>query len=302
MQQRLISLVFILHLITWVENFSYSKTSIKNKTIPFSRLNIIDKLPLLTSNNRQKQEHLCIFDCQFIIPFDKPLLIPVYCRQQVTSNACEVDIRVNFLMNFTSFVFYNESIDLTIDNIRLDTASAEIFGFEFDDKILSCILHYQCSNGNTCEWDYIKQKIPNLITTNYLPLYDSLSPLIYNDTLETTISHCYSSDELIECPSGVCDFAQFLDSENFTLINTRQCSMVDRPKIYFGQYRYTPGPTKYDFDYVYFACNINKCNSPTNELAIKNLIGFNDHTNLGLVKTGHLYLVFSLYFIISFIK
>ncbi|CAF2799423.1 unnamed protein product [Rotaria sp. Silwood2] len=271
----------------------------RNNSNPFIRLNIIDKSSLLTSNNRQKQEHLCIFDCQFIIPFDEPLLEPSNCREQVTSNACEVYIRMDFSLNSTYFVFLNETLNLTIDNIRLDTVSAEILGFEFDDRALYCIIQYQCSNGNKCEWNYIIENIPRLIVTNYLPLYDSLSRLIYNENPETMASHCYSSDELTECSSGICDFSQFLDPENFTLISTRQCLMSDTPKIYFGRYRYTPGPMKYDFDYLYFVCNINECNSPENELAIKSLIGFNDNTNLGLIKTGYLYPVFSMYFIIS---
>jgi hypothetical protein len=270
---------------------------IRKETFPFSHLNIINKSSSLTPNNRQEKEHVCIFDCWFLIPFGEPLLLPSNCREELTSNACEVEVEIDYSGNYTLFGFWDETIDLIIDDIRLDTYSAEIVSFEFDDNILSYILAYKCSNGDQCEWNYIIENLPKVIATDFVPLYNSLSPLIYHEKSDSNVSHCYSMTELIECSSGVCDFTQTLDEENFTLTDSRKCLVFDRPRIYFGKYRYTPGPMKYDFDYLYFACNINECNSPSNELAIKRLIGFPDDKNLGLARTGSLYITFC-YFII----
>ncbi|CAF4322373.1 unnamed protein product, partial [Adineta steineri] len=163
---------------------------------------------------------------------------------------------------------------------------------------ITYIVAYKCSHGDKCEWNYIQKKIPKVISMNYQPLFDSLSPLIYDKNLISNVSHCHSLNELINCQRGVCDYMQTLDHNTLTLTSARECLISDRPTIYFGQYQYRPDPMKYTFDYLYFACNKNRCNSRSNERAIKYLLGFSNNKNISVMKKGHFYLVFSFYFVI----
>ncbi|CAF1198624.1 unnamed protein product [Adineta steineri] len=263
--------------------------------IPFSQSN---KNISFKQNYHRLQEHLCIFDCTFTIPFNESLVIPSNCQQALTTNPCEVDIIVELTMKRTTFAFLNKTNDSLINGLETNTFSVELVNFEFEKNLITDILAYKCSHGDKCEWNYIQKKIPKVISMNYQPLLDSLSPLIYDKNLVSNVSHCHSWNELVNCQIGVCEYMQTLDHSSLTLPSIRQCSISDRPSIYFGQYQYIPDPMKYTFDYLYFTCNKNQCNSPSNERAIKYLIGYSNHKNISVMKKGHFYLVFSFYLII----
>ncbi|UJR31811.1 hypothetical protein I4U23_019288 [Adineta vaga] len=284
--------IFMVFVLLWLQNFGYTERPIRKS---------LKKLSSSNSSHRQEQEHICIFDCEFIIPFGSPLIVPENCTQQSTVNACEIHTKIELSLNFTKFSFPQNTISLIIENERIDNFAVDLVDFYFEENLIAYTLAYQCSYGDMCEWNYIQTKLPTIINRNYQTLYNSLLPLIYNDQPQSNVTHCYSLDEPIDCQSGVCDFTQTLDEETLQLVSIRECLIFDRPKIFFGQYRYSPDPLKYNHDYLYFACNINECNSPENELAIKRAINSSMMENAATKNKGYLYIVLSLCCVFSFL-
>ncbi|CAF2157743.1 unnamed protein product [Rotaria magnacalcarata] len=260
---------------------------------------MFNKFSSFEPNNQQESEHICLIDCTFTIPFDAPLVVPSTCREQLTTNICQMSVIVGYTQQLLFFFSLNSTLSLTVNGARFDTVSGQVFGFQFMDNILSCMVLHACSNGDKCEWNYLIGKIQSLIKSDYQPLYNSLSLKLYGEQSESTVSHCYSSNELTECSGGKCFFVEGVNQETFASVKNSSCLFDEMPMLHFGTNRYTPGPTKYDFDFLIFTCNLNECNSPTNELTIKRLVGFNESKSLGLIETGCLYLVIGLYFIIS---
>ncbi|CAM4895441.1 unnamed protein product [Rotaria socialis] len=270
-----------------------------NTSILFSHLNIFERSSSFKPNKQQESEHLCLMHCTFTIPFDAPLVVPSTCREQLTTNPCQMSVIVDYTHKELVFFSLDEIMSLTVNGARFDTVSSEVLGFQFMYNILSCMVHHACSNGDKCEWNYLKGKIQDLTKRDYQPLYNSVSLKLYIEQPESTVSHCYSSNQLTECSGGACFFVESVNQETFTPVIIRNCLLDEMPMLHFARSQYTPGPTKYDSDVLAFACNLNECNSPTNELTIKRLVGFNENKSLGLIKTGCLYLIIGLYFIIS---
>ncbi|CAF1073806.1 unnamed protein product [Adineta ricciae] len=278
--------ILIAFILFWTQEFSYAKWS-------------IDKFSSSKSNHRQAEEHLCIFDCEFTIPFDAPMLIPTNCRQESTTNACEIDVKIELSLNYTVFTFPQNTISLIINEEPIDSYSIDLVDFYFAEKLIAYSLAYKCSYGDQCEWNYVQNKLQGIINQDYQTLFDSLSPLIYNDKPESNVTHCYSLDEPVDCQSGVCDFTQALDTETFQLVNIRECLIFSEPKIIFGQYRISPDPVNFTHDYLYFACNINECNSHANELTVKDLIKFTYQSSVATMYKHYVYPILTFYFILS---
>ena len=259
----------------------------------------MDKFSSSKLNHQQVEEHLCIFDCEFTIPFGAPMLVPTNCRQESTTNGCEIDVEIELSLNYTTFTFPQNTTSLIINDESIDSYSIELVDFYFAEKLIAYWLAYKCSYGDQCDWNYVQNKLPAIINQDYQTLFDSLLPLIYNDKPESNVTHCYSLDEPFDCPSGVCDFTQTLDADTFQLVNIRECLIFSEPKIIFGQYRISPDPLNFTHDYLYFACNINECNSHANELAVKRLITSAYQSSVSTMYKHYVYPILTFYFILS---
>lgn len=239
----------------------------------------------------QQATHVCIFDCFFTIPFGSELVIPSNCRQNTTSNACAIEIRVELSLGFTLFGFPQSTVALDLNGTIIDNYLIELVDFDFQNKHIGYTLAYQCSYGDQCEWKYVQAQLPGIIKRDYQPLYDSVAPLLYTGSSTSNVTHCYSLNELMTCPSGVCDFTETLDFETFTMVTIQECPLSQHPVLHFGNYQLTPDPINFNHDYIYFACNINQCNSPANERAVKKLIQNAPGSDGVTTATNHSYVV-----------
>jgi hypothetical protein len=106
---------------------------------------------------------------------------------------------------------------------------------------------------------------------NYQSLYNLLLPKVSNSNGRPNITQCYNNTELVNCSSGSCEFSQSTD-DGYNLLISRDCSIFRESTVEIGQVRYTPGPTKYDYDTIDFTCNIDECNGQVNEYEIKEII------------------------------
>lgn len=234
---------------------------------------------LKPSNSTTRQSHICTIDCDFVLSFNDPLVLPKECVQIETDFACEMVITIDYTNKEILFYSFENSESLTIDNITHDSATLHMALFEYVDNIIYHVFDYTCATGNDCEWTYIKEMIPKLIVLDYQPLFNSLSPILYNSNGQHEMIECYNNSELANCSSGACWLLQSADSI------FRECSVFPDSFIEIGKSRYIPGPAKQDYDILNFVCNKETCNGPLNERAVKTLIstGGNEYiSSLGI--------------------
>lgn len=242
------------------------------------------------------QPHTCIVDCAFNVSFDEPLLIPYECRRELISDGCGMAAALNFNSREIRITLSSEMGKLNFDGIQLKTGLLHKVEFELDNHLKLHIFGYACAIGDECEWKYAQEIIPKLKKLNYQPMNDALSSLLYDSLPYPNITECFFGNELSNCLSGTCQFSQSADIHG-NLEKHRNCSISKRSILKFGKVRFTPGPSKYDYDTVEFTCNKEECNSQTNEDAVRRAIDANGNEFILSNATRSKLISFTLYFV-----
>ena len=221
----------------------------------------------------QRQLHRCYVNCFFIISFNDTVSMPTDCTIDETDLGCEVTAILNYQERSISIYSYRIAGSLIVDNSSFESITSHVAHFEFGDGVVNHLIDYICALGDFCEWEYITQIIPKLITLNYEPLYNSLLPKVFNVHGHSNLTECYNNTELVHCPLGTCQFYENInDDDDYKLTKTRFCSVFGERFVEAGQVRYSPSSPKYDHDIISFTCDLNKCNDEITEKEIKQII------------------------------
>jgi hypothetical protein len=274
------------------------------KLTPTKILSRLRKQPLELKGSASipRDLHTCSAGCSFTLSFNDSLVLPDNCPSIETDHACEMNIIIDYTSQDMLIYSYQNADGLTIANTTYDSAETHFAYFEFNNNSTYHFFDYTCAIGSFCEWEYVQQTIPKLITLNYQSLYHALLPRISNLNGHPDITQCYNDTRLINCSSGSCEFFQSVD-DDYNLTISRDCSIFEGTSIEIAKVRYFPGPAKHDYDVLTFTCNKDKCNDQSNEYEIRQIISSEGneyiHSNsLGRKLNFSLYL-FSFVFIRS---
>lgn len=221
--------------------------------------------------SQPRQLHRCYVGCFVTISFNDTVTMPTHCNVGETDLGCEITATLNYADQSIFMYSYRIAENLTIDNITYESTTSHVADFKFDADTTRHLVKYVCALDDFCEWEYIIQIIPNLITLNYQPLYDSLLPEVSNINGHPAVTECFNNTELVNCSLGTCQFFQTIDND-YKLSTTRRCSILEERFVEAGKVRHLPGPSEHDYDIVTFTCDLNQCNDEINEYEIKQII------------------------------
>jgi hypothetical protein len=246
-----------------------------------------------------RQSHLCYIDCFAILRFnDSTAIPPVHCNETQTIFPCVMIAMFHYAAKTIGFYTYTATESLTHGNMTYDAAIVHLVHFDYLDSTIFHLLEYSCTQGDYCEWNYIKEMIPKLIALDYQSLHDSLILKVVNSNSHPALTECYNNTELVDCSLGSCEFSQSTD-DNYKLIKTRNCAPFFESFVTAGKVQYLSGPTQRDYDAMSFTCDKDRCNDEANENEIRQLIQAQGNEYINTISSGNKFSLvdFSLYFL-----
>ncbi len=216
--------------------------------------------------------HQCIATCIFTLGFDEPVVLPSYCARQVSSYECIGEVYILYDRSYSVVEFFTDGteLDIGIDNVTEIVLQTVSLRFVPDQTGYSVI--FFCLVGDICDWNYVRQVIEQFTLANYQPMYNSLKPLLYEES-GTNVSQCYSQSNVIDCNGGMC-ISLVIEG---TSEGDRSCSNPATPVIGIDieRDRVFAGPTIDAVDGFIYVCSRDLCNSPTVESSVQSIIQSN---------------------------
>jgi len=218
--------------------------------------------------------------CEHILIVGQDLNWPDECMQVITKPFCGVSIGLTENLREISISFLEDQGDSNIGGTILSKAPEFLVesSFQYIPSSVSSGYHgwtYYCANGqDECDKKYVETNLKRLVEIfNGELLRSKLTPLLYRPASDAQ-QQCYiSPSELTNCPNGLCHITT--DESNIQKrsipipIKMKYSCEQDAGedpaiKVHYQSFSALVGSKEYDGDYVWFDCNVNKCNGPTN--------------------------------------
>lgn len=219
-----------------------------------------------------RESHYCYINCTYVGFFTDTVKPPVDCSLVNTNGGCFLKAILDYTYSIVTISSISNYYYLDDDGITIDKSESHKTYLAYPSNSKYHLFEYYCTSADGCDWNYAKEIIPKLIAIDYQPLYDSFSTKLFYSGSSSNLTQCYNNlDELITCVYDKCVYEHF----DFEITKDKDCYhyyYYDSAFLLAGTAYYTSNSSINSSNYLYFVCNIDKCNGDENVNEIRQII------------------------------